>query len=36
MVEQMTKTIHELKANSLAVILSEQNLHFATLVKDRA
>lgn len=32
----MAKTIRKLKANSLTVILSEQNLHFAALVKDRA
>jgi branched-chain amino acid transport system ATP-binding protein len=35
-VEQMAKTIHEIKADGLTVILSEQNLHFATLVSDRA
>jgi branched-chain amino acid transport system ATP-binding protein len=35
-VEQMAKTIRELKAEGLTVVLSEQNLHFATLVSDRA
>lgn len=35
-VEQMAKTIHELKADGLTVILSEQNLHFASQVSDRA
>lgn len=35
-VEQMAKTIGELKADGLTVILSEQNLHFANLVSDRA
>jgi branched-chain amino acid transport system ATP-binding protein len=32
----MVKTIRELKADGLTVILSEQNLHFAALVSDRA
>ena len=35
-VEQMAKTILEFKREGLTVILSEQNLHFATLVADRA
>ena len=35
-VEQMATTIHRLKAEGLAVLLSEQNLHFAKLVSDRA
>jgi branched-chain amino acid transport system ATP-binding protein len=35
-VEQMAKTIRALKSEGLTVILSEQNLHFAGLVADRA
>ena len=35
-VEQMAATIRELKAEGLTVVLSEQNLHFAGLVSDRA
>ncbi len=35
-VEQMVKTILELKQEGLCVLLSEQNLHFANLVADRA
>ena len=35
-VEQMAKTILELKQEGLFVLLSEQNLHFANLVADRA
>lgn len=35
-VEQMARTIQELKAEGLTVVLSEQNLHFAMLVSDRA
>jgi branched-chain amino acid transport system ATP-binding protein len=35
-VEQMAKTIRELKAEGLTVLLSEQNLHFAAIVADRA
>lgn len=35
-VEQMAKTIHELKREGLTVLLSEQNLHFAQAVADRA
>jgi branched-chain amino acid transport system ATP-binding protein len=35
-VEQMANTIVELKAQGLSLLLSEQNLHFAALVSDRA
>lgn len=35
-VEQMAATILTLKAEGLPVLLSEQNLHFARLVSDRA
>lgn len=35
-VEQMAKTIRELKRQNLTVLLSEQNLHFAQAVADRA
>ncbi len=35
-VEQMAKTILTLKAEGLSLLLSEQNLHFARLVSDRA
>ena len=35
-VEQMAQTIVELKAEGVAILLSEQNLHFAELVADRA
>lgn len=35
-VEQMARTIRELKAQGLTVLLSEQNLHFARRVADRA
>lgn len=35
-VEQMAGTITELKREGLSVLLSEQNLHFAQLVGDRA
>ena len=35
-VEQMANTILELKREGLCVLLSEQNLHFAQLVADRA
>jgi branched-chain amino acid transport system ATP-binding protein len=35
-VEQMAEAIRSLKAEGLAVLLSEQNLHFARLVADRA
>jgi branched-chain amino acid transport system ATP-binding protein len=34
-VEQMAATIIELKKAGLAVLLSEQNIHFAELVSDR-
>jgi branched-chain amino acid transport system ATP-binding protein len=35
-VEQMANTIVELKKEGLSVLLSEQNIHFAALVCDRA
>jgi branched-chain amino acid transport system ATP-binding protein len=35
-VEEMSRTILRLKADGLTVLLSEQNLHFAALVADRA
>lgn len=35
-VEQMAQTILKLKTEGLTVLLSEQNLHFAKLVADRA
>lgn len=35
-VEQMVNTILEIKKHGVTVILSEQNLHFARLVADRA
>ncbi|MBV8537224.1 MAG: ABC transporter ATP-binding protein, partial [Alphaproteobacteria bacterium] len=35
-VEQMALTIKALKSEGLTVVLSEQNLHFARLVADRA
>lgn len=35
-VEQMANTIVELKTEGLSLLLSEQNLHFAALVSDRA
>jgi branched-chain amino acid transport system ATP-binding protein len=35
-VEQMARTIGALKSEGLTVLLSEQNLHFATLLADRA
>jgi branched-chain amino acid transport system ATP-binding protein len=35
-VEQMAKAIRSLKAEGLSVLLSEQNLHFAHAVADRA
>ena len=35
-VEQMVQTILEIKKQGLTVVLSEQNLHFARLVADRA
>lgn len=35
-VEQMARVIAEMKREGLAVLISEQNLHFARLVSDRA
>lgn len=35
-VEQMVNMILELKANGVSILLSEQNMHFAELVSDRA
>ncbi len=35
-VEQMAQTLLEIKAKGLTVLLSEQNLHFARIVADRA
>lgn len=35
-VEQMANTIIELKKEGLSILLSEQNIHFAQLVSDRA
>jgi len=35
-VEQMVRTIRELKTEGLTVLLCEQNLHFARQVADRA
>jgi branched-chain amino acid transport system ATP-binding protein len=35
-VEQMVQTILELKAQGVSILLSEQNMHFAELVSDRA
>ncbi len=35
-VEQMAQMIVELKREGLSILLSEQNLHFARLVADRA
>ena len=35
-VEKMAETILELKNTGLTVLISEQNLHFAKLVSDRA
>ena len=35
-VEQMANTIVELKKQGLSILLSEQNIHFAQLVTDRA
>lgn len=35
-VEQMAQMILELKANGVSILLSEQNMHFAELVSDRA
>ena len=35
-VEQMAQAILEMKSQGIAILLSEQNLHFAALVSDRA
>ena len=35
-VEQMAHMIQELKAQGVSILLSEQNMHFAELVSDRA
>jgi branched-chain amino acid transport system ATP-binding protein len=35
-VEEMARMIASLKAAGVAILLSEQNLHFARLVSDRA
>lgn len=35
-VEQMAQTILELKTHGVSILLSEQNMHFAELVSDRA
>ena len=35
-VEQMAQMILELKAQGVSILLSEQNMHFAELVSDRA
>jgi branched-chain amino acid transport system ATP-binding protein len=35
-VEQMAHMILELKAQGVSILLSEQNMHFAELVSDRA
>jgi branched-chain amino acid transport system ATP-binding protein len=35
-VEQMVHMILELKAKGVSILLSEQNMHFAELVSDRA
>jgi branched-chain amino acid transport system ATP-binding protein len=35
-VEQMVAMILELKAQGVSILLSEQNMHFAQLVSDRA
>ena len=35
-VEQMVQTILELKSQGVSILLCEQNMHFATLVSDRA
>ena len=35
-VQQMAQTIRDLKREGLTVVLSEQNLHFAEAVCDRA
>ncbi len=35
-VEQMAQMILQLKAQGVSILLSEQNMHFAELVSDRA
>ena len=35
-VEQMVQMILELKSQGVSILLSEQNMHFAQLVSDRA
>ena len=35
-VEQMAQMILELKGQGVSILLSEQNMHFAELVSDRA
>ncbi|MSP66491.1 MAG: ABC transporter ATP-binding protein [Alphaproteobacteria bacterium] len=35
-VEQMARAVQELKAEGVTIVLSEQNLHFAAVVADRA
>jgi branched-chain amino acid transport system ATP-binding protein len=35
-IEQMVHMILELKAEGVSILLSEQNMHFAELVSDRA
>ena len=35
-VEQMAHMIQELKGQGVSILLSEQNMHFAELVSDRA
>ena len=35
-VEQIIKVIRQIKAQSLPILLSEQNLYFASLISDRA
>jgi branched-chain amino acid transport system ATP-binding protein len=35
-VEQMASMIIDLKAKGISIVLSEQNIHFARLVSDRA
>ena len=35
-VEQMALAIRDLKTEGLSIVLSEQNMHFATLVADHA
>jgi branched-chain amino acid transport system ATP-binding protein len=35
-VEQMAHAIQSIKASGVAIVLSEQNMHFASLVSDRA